>query len=185
MGVGEYLERVDNNEYVRFRTLLENEPEEALEVFDNSRVEAGRVVVDEDYALERMFDEKTNYEEILEAPVRNFLSGSYEKGRAQGENKAEELERKHNQTNAMDMITDKVKSNDHKAKIADLGVLVGLGGVTGSASFGSLSGMAVSTVVGVASGKKSAQYQGIRDSERNAAVEGLDDAYGHLWLDID
>lgn len=191
MSAGDYLERADNGKYVEFGELLENEPEEAMEVFENSRVENGvgrnRVVVDEDYALDKMYDDNgRDAWEIIEGPVRGILSGKYESGREAGENKADEIERRHsNQGNILDMLTEKAGTNDSKAKIADAGVLTGLGGFAGSAVAGSIHGMGASATLGIVSAAKSSEYQGIRDSEQRAAVEGLRAAYGDMQLEID
>ena len=187
MSVGDYLERVDNGEYVRFGELLGNEPEEALEVFENSRVERGRIVVDEDYALDKMYDDsEIDPWEIIEAPIRGALSSKYESGREAGENKAEEIKRRHsNQDNILDMLTEKTGTNSVKAKIADTRALAGLAGFSGSAAAGSIHGMGASATLGIVSSAKSSEYQGIRDSEQRAAVEGLKDGYGNRWLEIE
>ena len=186
MGAGEYLERVDNGEYVRFGELLENEPGEAMEVFENSRVKGNKVVVDQEYAVDEMYsDSGKDPWELIEAPIRGLLSGRYEEGRQIGEDKAEEIQRRHsNPNNVQDLLSEKVSTNDTKAKIADTGALAGLAGVSGSAAIGSIHGMGASATLGILSSAKSADYQGIRDSEQRAAVEGLKDAYGNKWLDI-
>ncbi|MFB6158810.1 MAG: hypothetical protein ABEJ95_04075 [Candidatus Nanohalobium sp.] len=187
MNAGDYLERVDNGDYVKFGDLLKNVPEEAFEVFENSRIEGSRVVVDEDYALEKMGgNDSTNPREMVEAPIRGMLSGKYESGRESGENKADEIERRHsNHGNVMDLLNGKTETNDTKAKIADIGVLAGLAGFSGSVAIGSIHGMGISATAGIVSAGKSSQYQGIRDSEQRAAVDGLKDAYGNKWMEID
>lgn len=186
MNLGDYLERVDKGEYVRFETLLKNEPEGALEVFNNSRIESGKIVVDEDYALDEMYDDSRDPWDMIEAPIRGILSGKYESGRETGENKAEEVQRRHNnRKNTLDILTEKAGTNDTKAKIADLGTLAGLGGFTGSATLGSVHGMGASALLGIVSAGKSSEYQGLRDSEQRAAVEGLKDFYGNHYLEID
>ncbi|PSG98513.1 MAG: hypothetical protein BRC29_00110 [Nanohaloarchaea archaeon SW_7_43_1] len=187
MSAGDYLERADNGEYVEFGELLENEPEEALEVFQNSRIERGSVVVDEDYALDKIYDDsEIDPWEIIEAPIRGALSSKYESGRGAGEKKAEEINRRHNnQANILDMLTEKTGTNSVKAKMADAGALAGLAGFSGSAAAGSVHGMGASATLGIVSSAKSSEYQGVRDSEQRAAVEGLEDAYGSKWLEIE
>lgn len=187
MSAGEYLERADDGEYVKFGDLLENEPDEALEVFENSRVEGNRVLVDEDYALDKMYDDSGRDPwEMIEAPIRGMLSDRYESGRETGENKAEEIERRHSSRgNVLDLLAEKTGTNDTKAKLADTGVLAGLAGFSGSTAVGSLHGMGASATVGIVSAAKSSEYQGIRDSEQRAAVDGLKDAYGNKWIEID
>jgi len=179
MSLGGYLEKVDNGEDITVTDMFrDGEYQAIVEAVEYGSFRGADLEIDRDDADDFMNSGGlSGVRNLLESGISGFWDSNYDRGFRKGKEALEDEDDN-------DLMSQKARKKDSKAKWADVGFTGGTGLGALGLSAGSVELMAGGAGLGILSGYKSAGYQGMRDAEMKEAAEGLESAYGGYKLSI-